>query len=157
MPNVKVEPSGCHIHKGKVQVRFSFYLEPSDARYSEHHVQRPIIPPEGYQGEMTTEGKRHPVDIDDYNNWRESLPKKWQNNPFHNHFIFVEPDTTDEEIMDVGEVFLEESYGKWEHNETPNPKNKPVKFLEVVDKKRQKALEAKVKHLKNTALERTWL
>lgn len=154
---VKVEESGCCVRKGMVQVRFGFYLEPADARYEEHHIQVPIIPPEGYPGEVDAEG--NPTDWETYNAWLESLPKKWQNNPFHNHFIYVEPDITDGEIMDIGEAFLKESYGKWSHNETPNPKNKPVKFLEFVNSKRLKACEVRVKHLKSNPMERKpeWL
>ena len=149
---VKVEPSGCCVRKGMVQVRFSFYLKPTDARYDEHHIQVPVIPEEGYPGEVDAEGR--PVDMDAYDDWIESLPKKWQNNPFHNHFIYVEPDATDKEILDIGEAFLDESYDDWSHNKKPKPKNKPVKYPESVDDKRQKACEAKVKHLKETILER---
>ncbi len=145
---VKIEPSGLAISKGLVQIQFAFYLEPSESRYEEHHVQVPIIPPEGYPGE------RDAIDSISYDIWLESLPKKWQNNPFHKHFIYVEPDLTDKEILDIGEVCLSEAFNDWSHNRRPNPKNKPVKFLESVDNKRLKACKEKVKHLKETALER---
>ena len=35
----RIEQSGCGVHKGKVKVRFNFYLEPGDARYHEHHIE----------------------------------------------------------------------------------------------------------------------
>ncbi len=38
MPYAKVEPKGCVERHGNVQVKLSFYLEPGDARYDEHHV-----------------------------------------------------------------------------------------------------------------------
>ena len=148
---VKVEPSGCCVRKGIVQVRFSFYLEPGDSRYYEHHILVPVIPPEGYPGAVDKFG--YPLDLALYNAWLGSLPTEWQTNPFHNHFVYVEPHTTDKEIMDIGEAFLQESYGKWEKGETPNPKNKPVKFLDSVDSKRLKDCEAKVQHIKVTTLE----
>lgn len=106
-----IEPSGCAVRKGKVQIRFSFYLEPGDARYDEHHVQVPIIPPEGYPGEVDELGS--PKDLGAYNTWLESLSKEWQNNPFHNHFVYVDPDVTDEEIRKLMRDHLQEFYGIW--------------------------------------------
>ncbi len=135
-----------------VQVRFSFYLKPTDARYDEHHIQVPIIPPGGYPGEVDTEGS--PTDQEHYDNWLESLPRIWQTNPFHNHFIYVEPDTTDDEIMDVGEAFLQEAYIKWAREEKLDLKNPPIKYPESVNEERRQAIETKVKHLKETILER---
>jgi len=111
----KIEPTGCTVRKGKVQLRFSFYLEPGDARYEEHHVQVPIIPEEGYPGEVNAEGA--PVDQDHYNSWLESLPKKWQDNPFHNHFVYVDADATDAEIRQLMTESLEEFWGVWAKGE----------------------------------------
>ena len=34
----EIEPSGCCERNGMRQIRLCFYLEPGDARYSEHHV-----------------------------------------------------------------------------------------------------------------------
>lgn len=157
MAIVKVEPSGCCVHKGMVQVRFSFYLKPTDPRYDEHHIQVPVIPEGGYPGKVgyaSHYGLTVPLDMEDYHKWFNALPMVWQNNPFHNHFIYVDPNTTDKEIMDIGETFLQEAFGKWAGKKNLDLKNKPVKFLEFVGSKRLKACEAKVKHLKANVLER---
>ena len=111
MPIAKIEPSGCTVRKGKVQLRFSFYLELGDARYEEHHVQVPIIPEGGYPGKVGAMGR--PVDREYYKSWRESLPKKWQTNPFHNHFVYVDIDTSDAEIKQLMAETLEEFFGIW--------------------------------------------
>jgi len=110
-----IEPTGCVVRKGKVQLRFSFYLEPSDARYGEHHIQVPIIPEGGYPGEVDAEGS--PVNQGDYNNWIESLPKQWQNNPFHNHFVYVDANVMDDEISRLLAESLDEFYGIWARGE----------------------------------------
>lgn len=149
---VKVEPSGCCERKGLVQIRFCMYLDEGDYGYNAHHVQVPVIPEEGYQGEVDEEGV--PKDWKDYQKWIDSLPKIWQTNPFHNHFIYVEPDTTDNEIMDIGEAFLQEAYIKWSRDEKLDLKNPPIKFPEFVNQERRSAVEAKVNHLKETILER---
>lgn len=111
MAYVKIEPSGCCEYKGLVQIRFCMYLEPKDYGYDRHHVTVPIIPEKGYEGKINNMGQ--PDDIDDYNKWIASLPATTQDNPFHNHFIYVTPDTTEKEIMDIGEAFLNEAYIKW--------------------------------------------
>lgn len=111
----KIEPTGCTVRKGKVQLKFSFYLEPSDPRYEEHHIQVPIIPEGGYPGEVGADGS--PVDQDAYNAWIESLPKEWQDNPFHNHFIYVDPDITEAEIKQLMAEALDEFFGIWTEGE----------------------------------------
>lgn len=115
MPIAKIETTGISVRNGKVQLRFSFYLEPGDARYEEHHVQVPVIPPEGYTGTVDAEGL--PVDQADFDAWLESLPKVWQVNPFHNHFMRVSPDVTDAEIAKLLEDSLDEFYGMWSGGE----------------------------------------
>lgn len=110
----KIEPTGCTVRRGKVQIRFSFYLEPDDPRYEEHHVLVPIIPPEGYLGEV--DAGDSPIDLDDYSAWIESLPKEWQNNPFHNHFVYVDADTPDAEIKQLLAESLEEFFSIWAEN-----------------------------------------
>ncbi|KKL44422.1 hypothetical protein LCGC14_2365810, partial [marine sediment metagenome] len=123
---IKIEPSGCTERRGLVQIRFAMYLEPSDYGYNKHHIRVPVIPEGGYTGELDAEGM--PVDSDAYNAWVESLPKVWQNNPFHNHFIYVEPLTTDKVIMDIGEAFLNEAYIKWASEEKLDLKNSRVEY-----------------------------
>lgn len=115
MPIARIEPTGISVRKGKVQLRFCFYLNPTDVRYDEHHIQVPIIPAEGYSGEVDERG--NPANPEDYNNWLESLPKKWQNNPFHNHFVRVSPDATDGEIRKLMRDSLAEFYSIWSRGE----------------------------------------
>jgi len=111
MPIAKLEPTGFSVRNGLVQLRFCFYLELGDARYSEHHIQMPVIPPEGYSGEVDEMGM--PIDEDAYNAWEDGLPKVWQTNPFHNHFVRVSPDVTDAEIKKLMAGSLDEFYGIW--------------------------------------------
>ena len=164
MPYGIIEPTGCCVRKGKVQLRFSFYLEPSDPRYKEHHIQVPIIPPEGYQGEVDAEGI--PVDQVHFNNWIESLPKKWQNNPFHNHFVYVDADTPDAEIKQLMTEALEEFYGVWAEGgdmleawKTRTPKarqhfNKSrTEFIKDAPKSHITKCEKKVRDIKKRASE----
>ena len=146
---VKVEPSGCCERKGLCQIRFSMYLDPGDVGYEKRYIQVPVVPPEGYQGKV--DAKRAALDGDDYNAWVKGLPKMWQNTPFHDHFIYVEPETSDGEIMDIGKAFLQEAYIKWASDEKIDLKNPRVKFPTYF--KRAK-IEAKVQHLKATNLER---
>ncbi len=111
MPYAKVEPKGCVERHGNVQVKLSFYLEPGDARYNEHHVRMPVVPPEGYPDEVDEQGV--PADLVAYQSWWESLPKAWQTNPFHNHLMHVPPETTDEEIQAAARLHLANFYAVW--------------------------------------------
>ena len=149
---VKVEPTGCCERKGMVQVRFAMYLEPGDSDYTKHHVQLPVIPEGGYQGKVNEVNE--PLDVEDYNNWFDSLPREWQNTPFHNHFIRVKPDATDKEIMDIGEAFLREAYEKWAAGKVRDLKNSPTQYPLTLDSARLAACEAKVQHLRTVSLER---
>ena len=149
---VVVEPSGVCKEKGMVQVRFAMYLYPDDYGYEKHHVQVPVIPAGGYPGKVDKEGS--PIDINGYNKWIDSLPKVWQNNPFHNHFILVEPTMSDEEIMNIGETFLREAYDKWSANNQLDLKNAPVSYPVTIDSTRLSAIDSKVQHLKTTSLKR---
>ena len=111
----EIEPTGCCERKGMRQIRLCFYLEPGDARYNEHHVTMPVIPDGGYPGKKDEHGR--PKSADDARAWVESLPKKWQTNPFHNHFIRVPLNATDEEIAQQADTFLPQFYGKWQRRE----------------------------------------
>ncbi len=122
---VRVEPTGCCERKGLVQIRFCMYLDKGDYGYEKHYVQ--VL---------------------------NSLPKVWQLNPFHNHFIYVEPEITDKEIMEMGEKFLKWAYAKWTQGEKLNLHNPPVKFHISPIPERLLAVNEKVKYLKETILER---
>lgn len=81
---------------------------------------------------------------------------KWQTNPFHNHFIYVEPNTTDTEIIDIGEAFLQEAYTKWATDSKLDLVNDALPFRRppIIDAARIEACQAKVQHLKTAALHR---
>jgi len=111
----EIEPSGCCERNGMHQIRLCFYLAPGDARYQEHHVKLPVIPEEGYPGELDEQGQ--PKSDDDFDAWHDDLPRRWQTNPFHNHFIRVPLNTTDEEIAAQAEALLPHFYGKWKCRE----------------------------------------
>ncbi len=170
---VEIETSGCTERKGLVQVRFAMYLDPGDYGYDVHHIQVPVIPEGGYPGETKRITYRDvmdedlglipvafddpageatvPIDSDEYDAWYAGLPRVWQTNPFHNHFIYVEPDTPDSEIMDIGEAFLHEAYVKWASDEQLALKNPHIMFPTTFD---SRALAAKVLSLKVNRLER---
>jgi hypothetical protein len=150
---VEIEQSGCCERKGLMQVRFCLYLEPGDYGYEQHHLTVPVYPyPDerlgGYWGEVHPKGttvtktdketgKKYeidisgqPIDEDDYRHWVQTLPTTEIDNPFHNHFIYVEPEITDEILLDMGQAFLEEAYIKRACDEKIDIKNPPVKFRE---------------------------
>lgn len=131
MAIAKIEPTGCAVYKGKVQLRLSFYLEPGDPRYEEHHVPVPITPEGGYPGEVDAEGS--PVDQDRYNSWLESLPKEWRDNPFHNHFVYVDVGAKDAEIEQLLEDSLKEFLGIWAGGEDILKAWKPPKSFVAGD------------------------
>lgn len=134
---VKIDPSGCTERKGLVQVRFAMYLDPGDYGYDVYHVQVP-------ERALTEEELDDPALAD-------LVPLKWQTNPFHNHFIYVEPETLDKNIMDIGEAFLREAYSKWANDEKLDLKNPPLAFPATFD---SDALAAKIQSLKMSKLER---
>ena len=105
---VKVEPSGCCERHGLVQVRFSFYLEPGDSGYEKNYVQ---IPKKKYNGKCNEIGI--PLDIGHYLNWKATCPKIWVNTPFHNHFVYDEPETPDDEILAQMQYHLPNFYEAW--------------------------------------------
>jgi len=110
----KIEASGCCERNGMRQVRLCFYLDPGDARYGEHHVNMPAISEDGYPGNKKN---GRPESDSDYVAWLDALPKKWQTNPFHNHFIYVPLDTTDKDITQQADKLLLRFYDKWQRRE----------------------------------------
>lgn len=134
---VRIEPTGCLARKGLVQIRFCMYLDEGDYGYEKHRTQVPERP-------LTDKELADQVLAD-------LVPKVWQTNPFHNHFIYVEFYITDKEIMNIGEAFLKAAYAGWSCNERLVLRNQPVRFHEIGNKTK---VEAKVRHLKETKLER---
>lgn len=134
MPIIKINPTGTHIQHGFLKVRVDIYPSPSDKTYSIHYVDKPIIPPEGYQGEVDAKGR--PVDREDYNNWIESLPTKKELNPCLCHFIKIDPEMTFGELMaeirgaidpatfsQIDNILFEEDRIEKEVKVTPDPRN----------------------------------
>ncbi len=129
------------------------YLDSADYGYKKHHIQLPDFTGAEYKGEMK-DGR--PVDSVDYKKWVDGLPKVWQNNPFHNHFIQVEPDTTETEIMDIAEAFLHEAYIKWAQDSKLDLINDALPFTKpaIVTPEIKSVCEAKVQSVKAITTER---
>jgi len=86
---------------GMVNISASFYLEPEDEGYdkyvAEHYVDNKVIPKGGYLGKVNENDE--PLDLNDYQDWYDSLPSEKVLNPFCTHFIQFEPNVTEEEIL----------------------------------------------------------
>ena len=136
--HIKIEPSGCCERKGLVQVRLCFYLGPTDTRYDEHVVTVP-------ERELTDKELANPA-------LAAKVPTVQRSNPFHNHFIYVNPLTTDAEILDIAEEFAKGAYATWAESAPIAIKNKTIVFPKVAD---QAACNARVDLLKATELTRT--
>lgn len=95
-----INKSGCVVRKGNVQLRLDFYLEPTDPRYDDRHLyQVDTTSAEylaGYSGELNTDTSF--VNQAAYELWKESLPHIWQNTPFHSHFLYLNPNFTEDDI-----------------------------------------------------------
>jgi hypothetical protein len=122
----KVNTTGVSERKGLVEVRYDLYLDPTDERYSEHYVQVPVIPKEGYTGKVDEIGS--PVDQDDYKKWLAGLDRVYKHNPFCCHFVQFEPTVTDAEIEYVGKLALDMKYKDWVAGSLARTKNQPVTF-----------------------------
>ena len=145
----KIEPSGCCARKGTVQVRIAFYLEPADFGYDVHHVQVPNFTGQVYPGKVDEYGT--PIDKDAYKAWAESLPKVWQNNPFHNHFIYVAADAQEDDIKQAMKDCLKEFGDIWSSGKDVTKEYKEkVKFVKgSEDAVNLATCEAKVVELKS--------
>lgn len=111
MAIARIEPTGCGEFHGNVKIRLAFYLELDDARYDKRHYLTPIIPESGYPGRVDKEG--NPLDLEEYKLWEDSLPKKWVLAPFHNHFLYLPPDVTEDVIVSKANLHLPNFYAAW--------------------------------------------
>lgn len=167
---VKLEPSG-HIvapeHPEKraqvgcwVGVMCRFYLEEDD---------------DGYDDYYKTHYVYIPKDSDEYQKWEDTLPRDekgnliylapgkpyggypgemmWQLNPFHNHRFYIEPDTTDEQILNIAEEILKQSAAKYIKGRYPAVANTSLQPVPLTAG-RLSACEAKMADLKGKSLER---
>jgi len=91
------------------------------------------------------------LDKDDYGYEKHHIlidKETYQDNPFHNHFIYVEPDTSNKEIMTLAEAYLHEAGVKWSTGEKIDCKNYGVSFYQNVSKDRLTACADKVSTVK---------
>ncbi len=154
MAYIKIEPSGCCIYKGWIQVRLCFYLEPTDPRYNEHHVfvvdETSLQFKNGYKGKIDADG--NPVNQADYDAWIASLPHIWRDNPFHNHFIFIDADTTDSEILKQAQDAFNEFFAGWcegkEMADVWHSKVRPVFVTKVLTADQQLTCQNKLSQIK---------
>lgn len=121
----KINKTGCGVRKGLCEIRYDLYLDEGDVGYDEHYVQVPVIPPEGYTGEIK-DGM--PVDLNAYNKWFEELPRVWQLNPFCCHFVQFEPAVTDLEILNRGDEVLAMAARNKQAGNLKLNRNPPVQF-----------------------------
>ena len=111
----EIEPTGCRTKGNVRQIRLCFYLDPGDARYSEHHVHVPIAPKGGYPGKIGPNGR--PKSDVHFRQWVDSLPKELKTNPFHNHFTRVPVGTSEEAIAEIADGLLPTFYKQWKNRE----------------------------------------
>ena len=88
-----------------------------------------------------------------WDDWLAAIPMIWQLNPFHNHFVQVEPGVTNEEIKYVGELALQMAKEKWDKDEFPNVKNQFVSYPKIVTAERKLACEIKVEAVKDAEIQ----
>jgi hypothetical protein len=116
---VKIENTGCCENEGKIQIRFAMFLDVIDYGYDKTRA-------EVFERELTEEELKDET-------LANLVPKIWQTNPFHNHFSYVDPSLTDDEILDLGEALLKEAYRKWQNDSKIDLKNEPLIPIEETD------------------------
>lgn len=75
----------------------------------------------------------------------------WQDNPFHNHFIYVEPDMSDVDILKEADKWCKAAYKDWKKDGPIVLKNEKVRWPEVTPE-RLAECEVLVAHLEITPL-----
>lgn len=135
-----IEPTGTSVRRGAVQIRIDLFLDEQDARYNECHLW--VVDTDsaeykaGYSGstmpdwEYKVDEEGHPLDEEEYKRWKaeydlatteyqawqDSLPHKWQDAPFHSHFIQLTPDATDEDVKKEVRKVLDGFGSEYEKN-----------------------------------------
>lgn len=142
----EIEQSGCCEHRGKVQVRYSVYLEPGDYGYEKHYILVPDIPEGGYPGIMIG---GIPMSQSDFQTWIQSLPTKMVNNPFHNHFSYFDAPITDNDLHTEGKRVLKEAKDHWGKDRTPHIKNDDIIFDENPSQSKKNQAKNKVDDIKS--------
>lgn len=90
-------PESTHVEDGLLKIRFNYYPSEDNLSYEKHHLYVAILPKDGY---TKRDKDGNIIDIDDYEDWYNSLPHKWIVTPVVCQFISISPDTTKEEILE---------------------------------------------------------
>jgi hypothetical protein len=67
--------------------------------------------------------------------------------PFHNHFVYLEPNLSVEAILDIAERFLRKAYDAWKVGKVPELVNEPYRFQPNAKVPRIVACQAKAEML----------
>lgn len=132
-----IETSGCSVRRGAVQIRIDLFLEPGDLKYDEHHLWVVDTDSDAYKAgfhgaalpnwDYKADDNGHYLNKDEYDRWKaefdrhmfeyqawqDSLPHKWQDAPFHSHFVQLSPDVTDAEIQKILKNVADEFGAEW--------------------------------------------
>ena len=120
---------------GNIAVKLEFYLNPEDYGYEQTYVGVPDFTGATYKGKLAKDGQ--PRDAADYEAWVDSLPRKWQLNPFHNHFIYLPPDYSKADVEAQIAFHLPNFYAAWSAGKTmrsgwaTEKRIRPVRFDKV--------------------------
>ncbi len=134
----KFNSTGTHIHKGFLKVRIDLYPDVTDKTYPIHHIQVPVTPEGGYQGEVDEMGS--PIDQNDYNSWIDSLPKVWQLNPCLCYFMTIKADTTSLQL----EQMVKELFDKATLSQLDDLLSQPIINIRGVTKLKTQIITDKV-------------
>ena len=126
MPYAVIENSGVCAYQGKIQVRMSMFLNPSDARYNECHVTVPDTTGQVYSGPV--DGQGNPSDPSDFQAWLETLPTKAIDVPFNNHFEYVTVGANALSLINLMKARLAGFYAVWAGNQPIETGYTPVPF-----------------------------
>lgn len=158
MPYIKIDPSGCCIHKGWIQVRVNMYLDPTDPRYSEHHVS--VVDEtsakflKGYIGKLNPDGT--PVNQAQYDEWIASLPHVWRDNPFNNQFFHIDVGMTILELLSQVQAVFSEMFDGWSSGLNPDAiwksKVRPKLTARALTPEQITAFETKLNQIKALVL-----
>lgn len=120
---------------GNIAVKLEFYLDPADYGYEQTYVSVSDFTGATYKGKLDKDGQ--PRNPEDYQAWMDSLPRKWQLNPFHNHFIYLPPDYANKDVEREISFHLPNFYAAWSAGKTmrsgwaTEKRIRPVRFDKV--------------------------
>jgi hypothetical protein len=101
--------SGTNLHKEALSVRLDLYPDPADRTYARQYIFVPVIPPEGFPGEVDASGV--PVDRASYESWLAGLPHIWKLNPAVCIFVRVDENVTPQLLQEfIGDVITPDAW-----------------------------------------------